>query len=297
VCRKLRSFDPVTESLNVGDDLAVFFFLKTFRADQQYSRRGPRGQGLCDFALDKGAINHSDLVAAVRQESQEMHEVLAAYLFKAFEFGKRINVVVNAQVEIRPFLVTANHKRRRLLSTLIAASGLAGAQRGDEPARKREYGIPFISRGRVLNYASADQHIPGDRDIVTGEMPTPAYAGFSCMRGDRALRVHHMNLPMVAPRVSGGYREHNVPSGLSLFQQSQALGAVKRIDQGLCRDRTNARSDVRSERAHSEKTSRNGNSELSGVPIASDDRPGHANHPRAALPKSNCLSVWLKPPQ
>ena len=60
-----------------------------------------------------------------------MHETLAAHLFKALKLGKWIKVVVDAQIEIRPLLVTANHERHRLLSALVATSGLAGAHRGD----------------------------------------------------------------------------------------------------------------------------------------------------------------------
>jgi hypothetical protein len=91
------------------------------------------------------------------------------------------------------------------------------------------------------------------------------------MRGDAALCVHHMDLSVIASHVGVGYRGYNVPRGPPLFQQSQALSAVKWIDQCLCRDRTDARFDVWNERTHSEETSRNGNSELSSVPIASYD--------------------------
>jgi len=80
-----------------------------------------------------------------------------------------------------------------------------------------------------------------------------------------------MDLSVIASHVGVGYRGYNVPRGPPLFQQSQALSAVKWIDQCLCRHRTDARFDVRNERANSEETSRNGNSKLSSVPIASYD--------------------------
>ena len=51
-------------------------------------------------------------VAAAGQNSHEVHEALAAYPFKALKLSKRIDVVVDAQIKIRPLLVTANHKRR-----------------------------------------------------------------------------------------------------------------------------------------------------------------------------------------
>src|SRR5262249_4897002 len=124
------------------------------------------------------------------------------------------------------------------------------------------------------------EHVACDRDILACKMPAPTDAGFSGMRGAASLRVQHMNLPVVASRVGVGNRAHNIARAFALFQKSQALGAVKWIDQRLGRDRTNARFDVRNERPHSEETCRNGNPELSGIPIASKDRPGHVSHPR-----------------
>jgi hypothetical protein len=49
-------------------------------------------------------------------------------------------------------------------------------------------------------------------------MPAPVYAGFSGMRGDAALRVHHMNLSVVASRVVSGYRGDDIARGPALFQ-------------------------------------------------------------------------------
>jgi hypothetical protein len=91
------------------------------------------------------------------------------------------------------------------------------------------------------------------------------------MRGDTAVRIHHVDLPVVASRVVGGYRGHHIPRRSALFQQSQALGAVKAIDQRLGRDCTNARFDVRYERADRKETRRNGDSELSSGLVTRDD--------------------------
>ena len=257
--------------------------------------RNPEGEGraLADFALDNGPIRHPDSVTAVRQESPEMHKAFAAHLFEPFELGERISVIVDAQVEVRPFLLTTNHQRGRLLSALVAASRLAGAQRGDQAARKRECGIHCVSRSRVLDDCSAEEHVARERNIVACKMPAPADAGCSGMRGDLASRVDRMNLPMVASGVGGGDLAHNVARAPALFQEPQALGAVKWIDQRLCRDRTNARFDVRNERPHSEETRCNGNSELPGIPIASNDRPGHASHPQP--PRSPYQLLCLPP--
>src|SRR5262249_44560493 len=95
----------------------------------------------------------------------------------------------------------------------------------------------------------------------------------------------------VASRVSGRYRGHDLRRGRALFQQSQALCTEKGIDQRLRRDRTDARLDARNERAHSEETARNGNSELSSALIAGNDRPGHARHPPVRRSKG---SNWAR---
>ena len=88
-----------------------------------------------------------------------MHKTLPAHLFKARKLDKRIGVVVDAQIKIRPFLVTANHERSRLLATLVTAGRLTGMHRGDQPARKCERSMPFISCGRGLDDPRACQHI------------------------------------------------------------------------------------------------------------------------------------------
>src|SRR5580700_249944 len=110
------------------------------------------------------------------------------------------------------------------------------------------------------------------------------------MRRGTALCVHHVELAVVAPAVGGRDRRHHVARGQALFQEAQALGTVKGIDQRLCRDRTSARFDMRYKRANSEETCRDCNSELPGILIASDDRPGHASHPQLRRSKGSNLT-------
>ena len=49
-----------------------------------------------------------------------MHEALPAYAFEALKLGKRIGVVVDAQIEIRPFLLAANDESGGLLAATLA---------------------------------------------------------------------------------------------------------------------------------------------------------------------------------
>ena len=78
-----------------------------------------------DAGVDGGAIGHPGRIFAGGQELAEMHPALPADGFEAFEFGERIGVIVDAQVERRPFLVAVNHKRCRLPAALVAARGFA----------------------------------------------------------------------------------------------------------------------------------------------------------------------------
>jgi len=54
-----------------------------------------------------------------------MHPALAADGFEAFELSEGIAVVVDAQVEVGPFLLAVNEQRGRLLAALVAAGRLA----------------------------------------------------------------------------------------------------------------------------------------------------------------------------
>ena len=100
-----------------------------------------------------------------------MHETLAAHLFKALKLGKRIKVVVDAQIEIRPILVTANHERCRLLSALVAASGLARLHGDNEPARERKPGIRLIGCRSGVEHVLSHQHVAGERKAGMLEPP------------------------------------------------------------------------------------------------------------------------------
>ena len=95
-----------------------------------------------------------------------MHPALAADLFQPFEFGQRIGMVVDAQVEIGPFLLALDHQRRRLLAALVAAGGFAGLHRRDQPLRKRQGGVGGKGSRGVVKHGRAGQHVAGEREAV-----------------------------------------------------------------------------------------------------------------------------------
>ena len=245
--------------------------------------------GLCEFALDNAAIGDADPVASARQHAHEMHETLPAYAFEALKLGKRIGVIVDTQVEIRPFFFAANDERGGLLAAFVAARGLAGSHRSDQAARKGQRGIFCIGGRRILDDARAREHVAGNRKIVAGQVPAPIDAALSGMGGDAALRVDHMDLAVVAARIRGDDRGDNLFRAGALFQEAQAVGAVKNIDQCLGRDRADARFEMRRQRTNGKEARGNRNPELPGILIARDDRPGHAGPSLLARSKS---SAW-----
>ena len=102
----------------------------------------------------------------VRYQLPERHEKLAAHPFEALELGERIGMVIDAQIKVGPFLLTANHERSRVLAALVAAGRLTGTHRGDQPPWKGERGIAVISRGRVLDHSRSGEHVACNRDVV-----------------------------------------------------------------------------------------------------------------------------------
>ena len=92
----------------------------------------------CDAGVDGGAVGDAGRILARRQERAEMHPALAADRFEALEFGERIGMVVDAQVESRPFLVAMDQQRGRLLAALVAAGRFARAASPRSGARERQ---------------------------------------------------------------------------------------------------------------------------------------------------------------
>ena len=105
-----------------------------------------------------------------------MHPALAADLFQPLEFGKRIGMVVDAQIEIGPFLLAMDQQRRRLLAALVAAGGFAGLHRRDQPLRKRQVGVGDIGLRGVVEHGGARQHVAGNRKAVALDMSAPVDA-------------------------------------------------------------------------------------------------------------------------
>ena len=124
-----------------------------------------------------------------------MHPALAADLFEAFEFTERIAVIIDPQVEIRPFVVAVDQQRRRLLAALVAACGLAGAHRRDQALRERQSFICDVGRRRIVQHAGAGEHVAGYRKTFALDVPAPIDAFGAGIGRDTAAGIHDVKLP------------------------------------------------------------------------------------------------------
>ena len=116
-------------------------------------RRGKHAQAL-DLEQRAAVIDFAPRVAAAMPASISARSVMPAGFcrvgrnfrkctqrsrltrFQPRQFGERIGVVVDAQIELGPFFLAVDQQRRRLLAALVAAGRLAGVQRRDQAARR-----------------------------------------------------------------------------------------------------------------------------------------------------------------
>ena len=204
-----------------------------------------------------------------------MHPAFAADLFQPRQFAQRIGMVVDAQIELGPFLVAMDQQRRRLLAALVAAGGLAGMHRRDQPLRERQFGVGDIGFRGVVEHGGAGQHVAGNREAVALDMPAPVDAFAPGMRGDAALGVHDVQLPAFTAAIAGNQGFDDIAGFAPFVQQLDAVDAVIGIDQRLGCDAADAGGDVRHARADGEEFRCDRDAELAGCGIAGDDRPSH----------------------
>src|SRR5258708_33517155 len=127
--------------------------------------------GRFDPGVDDVAIGNAGRVLARGKELAEMHPALAAHLFEAFELSKRIGVVIDAQIERRPFLVAVDQKRRRLPAALVAAGGLARLHRGDQPLREWQLFVRRVGFCGVVQHPPPANPLPANPKTLTPPIP------------------------------------------------------------------------------------------------------------------------------
>ena len=211
-----------------------------------------------------------------RQELAEMHPALAADRFEPLELGKRIGMVVDAQVEVGPFLLAVDQKRRRLLAALVAAGGFAGLHRRDqalcERQRLRWRHRPSRCRRARRRRPACCRRSRSRRPATCPHQSTQSRPVCAAMRPPASMMCScRLSRPS-----SAAIRVSTISRGAaSLAQQLQAVDAVIGIDQRLRRDAADAGGDMRHARADGEELGRDRDAELAGGVIAGDDRPGH----------------------
>src|SRR5205085_10402735 len=112
-----------------------------------------------------------------------------------------VGVIVDAQVEVGPFLFSIDEERRRLLAALVAAGRLAGLVGRDQAAREWQAGVRDVSLGGFGDDGGAGQHVAGDREALARRRAAPVDAVLAGMRRDAAGRIHDVDLAMLAALV------------------------------------------------------------------------------------------------
>ena len=132
-----------------------------------------------------------------------MHPVFAADLFEAGEFGERIGVVVDPQVERRPLVFAVNQKRGRLLAALVAAGGFAGSHRRDQALRERQVLLGDKRRAVSSSTRAPASMLPAIEKPLPSMCPHQSTHSRPGMGGDAAGGIHDVKLPAVAAVIGG----------------------------------------------------------------------------------------------
>ena len=97
-----------------------------------------------DFGFDRGAIGDASGARRARQAGEERLIALEAHLVQAFQFGDRVRVIVDAEVEKRIDLGRVDQQRRGLLAALVAACRLARRHRGQQSLGERSARVRLV---------------------------------------------------------------------------------------------------------------------------------------------------------
>ena len=214
-------------------------------------------------------------IVAPRQARDERLEPLEALFVEAPKLGDGLGVVVDAKVERGVALRRVDDERRRLLAALVAAGGLAGRHRVEEAQRERLRADALRTPPPLSSSTRGPgEHVAGERVAASGAMAAPVDARAARVRGDASGVVDHVQLPVVAARVRGGQRAHDVRGIVAARHGLERGRRVERIDERLGRERADAACRVRAQRADGKEPARDGDAEGSAR-IARDDGPGH----------------------
>src|SRR5687767_1309379 len=178
-----------------------------------------------DLLLDHAAIQLARGPLAAGGALEVRDEALVRLFVQALQLGQRRGVVIDAQIELGVVLGRAEQERRRLLAALVAAGGLAGLQRGEQPLRERQVGGLLVDARRFAHYLRPGEHVAGHRVATPGDGAAPVDALLAGVLADAPARVHHMHLALLAAVVGGDQAPHHLGGRQALDRKSTRLNS------------------------------------------------------------------------
>src|SRR6266850_1306149 len=226
--------------------------------------------------LDARAVELSPRPRLARAAAHERNEALVRLVVKAPELRERLGVVIDPEIELRIVFRGMNQQRRRLFSPLVAAGGLAGLERGEQPFGKGALARRLIGARRFADHPFVRQHVAGHRVAVARDGAAPLDAARAGVLPDAAIGIDDVELALLAAFIRRGQALDDLCSWDAGAQELEALAAIVRVDQRLGRERADAALRMRAERAGGEEARRDGDAERAARRIARDDGPRHA---------------------
>jgi len=200
-------------------------------------------------------------------------------------------MVVDAQVEpaVAEAAISrcfANDEQRRGLSAARIAAGAITCEQGvEESVREWRLGGLRVRREHRIHDLRPGEDVALDRDRVAGPPAGPGEATRAGVARGASVRVDDAGLSIGAALVSRRQgREHalGVPAR---GQRREAVRPVLHVRERLRRDGTDTRAGPWDDRPHGQELRGDGDPEIAGRGIASDDRERH----RSARP--SCASM------
>ena len=135
-------------------------------------------------------------------------------------------MVVDAQVERRPFLLAVDQQRGGLLAALVAAGGLARPHRGDQAAREGQAVIGDIGLRGLVEHVGPASMLPATEKPLPAMCPHQSTQSRAGMRGDAPLASIMWIWRLLAAVVGREQGGHDVVRVQALAQQLDAVDAV-----------------------------------------------------------------------
>ena len=174
-------------------------------------------------------------------------------------------------------------QRRRLAAADVAALPLRGVERRQQPLGEVALG-GLEARDHRGRHRVAGHHVGLGGDVLAGGVARARDAVGAGVDGDPARRVDERDLADRGERVGAEQRVERVGGAGARRQAVEPVRAVGRLDDGLRRDRPDARAGPDAERADREPVRVHGRAVLPRGRVEGDDRIRPVAHERATIP-------------